>query len=263
MDFIEQQTIALLSDDAKKLLSPTTLSNKLLTNDDINNNDDNDDNDDNDIHNDNDINNDKLISRNATRNGLILLDEVGQPLDQSGSNSWSKRLGEIDTFEMAQTLACNAMAPFVLCSKLLNLLNSNIDDEIDIKYSHIVNVTALEGKFNCGKKSGGHVHTNMSKAALNMLTLTSSRDYARNGIIMNCCDTGWCTDMCPNGVGAVNRTHETFVGPPLDDEDGASRVLDPIFTHTNDYNDYRKKDNRNVFKINFGNFYKDYFKASW
>jgi hypothetical protein len=35
MDFIEQQTIALLSDDAKKLLSPTTLSNKLLTNDDI------------------------------------------------------------------------------------------------------------------------------------------------------------------------------------------------------------------------------------
>jgi hypothetical protein len=141
------------------------------------------------------------------------------------------------------------MAPFVLCSKLLNLLKSNIDDEIDIKYSHIINVTALEGKFNCGKKSGGHVHTNMSKAAINMLTLTSSRDYARNGIIMNCCDTGWCTDMCPNGVGAVNRTHETFVGPPLDDEDGASRVLDPIFTHTNDYNDYKKKDNRNAFKI--------------
>jgi len=100
----------------------------------------------------------------------------------------------------------------------------------------------------------------MSKAALNMLTLTSSRDYARMGIIMNCCDTGWCTDMSPHGIGNVNRTHETFVGPPLDDEDGASRVLDPIFTFLNEY---RKSNRNDKIKINFGNFYKDYYKASW
>ena len=59
-------------------------------------------------------------------------------------------------------------------------------------------------------------------------------------------DTGWVTDMAPGGVGAVAASHETWVGPPLDEEDtgrtnsqmhetalqdGAARVLDPVFSH--------------------------------
>lgn len=43
-------------------------------------------------------------------------------------------------------------------------------------------------------------------------------------------DTGWVTDMAPLGQGAKSKTHQTHVGPPLDEEDGAARVLDPIFT---------------------------------
>ena len=39
-------------------------------------------------------------------------------------------------------------------------------------WGHVVNVSALEGKFAVGKKSTRHPHTNMSKAALNMLTFT-------------------------------------------------------------------------------------------
>ena len=35
---------------------------------------------------------------------------------------------------------------------------------------------------------------------------------------MNAVDTGWVTDMAPGGLGAAARAHETFVGPPLDDE---------------------------------------------
>ena len=62
-----------------------------------------------------------------------------------------------------------------------------------------------------------------------MMTLTGARDYAREGILMNSVDTGWVTDMAPGGVGATAALHETFVGPPLDDEDGAARVLDPVF----------------------------------
>ena len=65
--------------------------------------------------------------------------------------------------------------------------------------------------------------------------------------------SGWVTDMSPGGIGATAKTHETFIGPPLDDEDGASRVLDPIFNHINTGGVERP----------FGNFYKDYFKASW
>ena len=51
---------------------------------------------------------------------------------------------------------------------------------------------------------------------------------------MNSVDTGWVTDMAPTGVGVHSERHATFVGPPLDEEDGAARVLDPIFSHLKD-----------------------------
>jgi NAD(P)-dependent dehydrogenase (short-subunit alcohol dehydrogenase family) len=187
------------------------------------------------------------------RHDVLVYDESGQPLDLSGINSWSKRLADVDVTEMAQTMAVNSMAPFILCSRLKLLLSPPKQDQAPLYYNHIVNVTALEGKFNVGKKSGGHPHTNMSKAALNMLTLTASRSYAAEGILMNAADTGWVTDMAPKGLGAQSRIHETFVGPPLDDLDGASRVLDPVFVHIN---------SGGVDTSN-GHFWKDYMKSSW
>ena len=93
----------------------------------------------------------------------------------------------------------------------------------------------------------------MGKAALNMLTLTSARDYAQSGIYMSSVDTGWVTDMAAGGIGASSQIHETFVGPPLDDEDGAARVLDPVFSFINSGGKVKM----------FGHFYKDYMKASW
>lgn len=188
--------------------------------------------------------------------GWLVYDESGQPLDLSGVNSWSKRLAEVDLEEMSQTMAVNATAPFLLCSRLKHLLlpqglRRSAHDKVT--YSHIINVNALEGKFNVGKKSGGHPHTNMAKAALNMMTLTCARQYASEGILMNSVDTGWVTDMAPKGVGAQSRIHETFVGPPLDDLDGAARVLDPIFNHVSSGGR----------ETHFGHFWKDYMKSNW
>ena len=101
--------------------------------------------------------------------------------------------------------------------------------------SLIVNVTAVEGKFSVGKKSHAHPHTNMGKAALNMLTFTSAASYYQQyGVLMNSVDTGWVTDMAPGGVGVLSSRHVTHVGPPLDEEDGAARVLDPVFSHLKD-----------------------------
>jgi hypothetical protein len=72
-------------------------------------------------------------------------------------------------------MAVNAVAPFVLCTLLQPLLTppahryrpgpgpSPPHHPLDGARSHVVNVTALEGKFNVGKKSGGHPHTNMAK----------------------------------------------------------------------------------------------------
>lgn len=178
------------------------------------------------------------------------LDESGQPLDSAGVNSWSRRLDAVSTPELVATMAVNSIAPFILCSRLKPLLRpAGTGDPA----GHIVNVTSLEGKFNVGKKSTAHPHTNCAKAALNMMTLTSARDYARSRIYVNCVDTGWVTDMAPVGVGAASRQHESFVGPPLDEVDGASRVLDPIFVHVSSGGKEKM----------VGLFLKDYMSASW
>eukprot|EP00929_Paragymnodinium_shiwhaense_P009252 TRINITY_DN113347_c0_g1_i1.p1 TRINITY_DN113347_c0_g1~~TRINITY_DN113347_c0_g1_i1.p1 ORF type:complete len:596 (+),score=187.48 TRINITY_DN113347_c0_g1_i1:121-1908(+) len=177
------------------------------------------------------------------------LDESRQPLDLSRINSWSRRLGDIPTLELLQTLAANTAAPFILCSRLADALAPPTEKD---PYGHIVNVSALEGKFSVKRKSNAHPHTNMAKAALNMLTLTSSSDMFQRRVLMNCVDTGWVTDMAPGGVGVVAATHATYVAPPLDEEDGAARVLDPVFQHLNDQ----------MWLIR-GKFFKNYFVAQW
>ena len=62
---------------------------------------------------------------------------------------------------------------------------------------HIVNVSAVEGQFYRRFKTTRHPHTNMAKAALNMMTRTSAADYFGDGIHMNSVDTGWVTDEDP------------------------------------------------------------------
>ena len=96
----------------------------------------------------------------------------------SHQNSWSRRIGEVSTSELLHTLSANTVAPFVLCGALRSLLAAPVDDP-DAPYGHIINVSALEGKFSVGKKGSGHPHTNMSKAALNMLVKNLALELAR------------------------------------------------------------------------------------
>ncbi|CAK9090926.1 unnamed protein product [Durusdinium trenchii] len=177
------------------------------------------------------------------------LDESRQPLDRSMTNSWSRRIEDVATVELLQTLAANTAAPFILCSRLASVIGPKCDAA---PFGHIVNVSALEGKFSVKNKSSGHPHTNMAKAALNMMTHTSCKDMFRRRILMNCVDTGWVTDMAPDGVGQVAATHDTWVGPPLDEEDGAARVLDPIFSHLKDPTWLLR-----------GKFFKNYYVCGW
>mmetsp|Transcript_29442 Transcript_29442/g.80519 ORF Transcript_29442/g.80519 Transcript_29442/m.80519 type:complete len:662 (+) Transcript_29442:57-2042(+) len=177
-------------------------------------------------------------------------DDSAQPLDLSRENSWSRRLGDVPTVELLRTLAANAAAPFVLCGKLRPLLIPDKADK-DAPWGHIVNVSALEGQFTVGRKPSGHPHTNMAKAALNMLTLTCAADLFKERVLVNAVDTGWVSDMAPGAKGYMRATHKTFIGPPLDEDDGASRVLDPVFMHV-----------RNGFKEQ-GLFWKHYRVSSW
>ena len=146
-----------------------------------------------------------------------------QQIDLRTQNSWRMTLGEVPTPEMLEVQLVNAVAPFILCSKLKPLMLRERTDE-----KHIVNVSAMEGKFTRYTKTDKHPHTNMAKAALNMMTLTSAPDYAKDGIFMNAVDTGWVTDEDPAHF-AQRKLNELDFQPPLDIVDGAARVCDPFF----------------------------------
>ncbi|WP_437625874.1 SDR family NAD(P)-dependent oxidoreductase [Sorangium sp. So ce1151] len=147
-----------------------------------------------------------------------------QQVDLRAINSWRLTLAEVPTAEMLEVQLVNAVAPFVLNSRLkpLMLRQPTFD-------RHIVNVSAMEGQFYRRYKTDRHPHTNMAKAALNMMTRTSAPDYAKDGIFMNSVDTGWVTDEDPSAL-AARKLEEHGFHPPLDIVDGAARICDPIFS---------------------------------
>jgi NAD(P)-dependent dehydrogenase (short-subunit alcohol dehydrogenase family) len=173
------------------------------------------------------------------------LDADLQQVDMRKTNSWRLRLGEIPVTEMLEVQLVNSVAPFVLCNRLAALMRRDYTGQ-----KHIVNVTAMEGKFFRFKKDARHPHTNMAKAALNMLTHTSAEDLARDGIYMNAVDTGWVTDEDPLELSRLKQQVHDFQ-PPLDIVDGAARICDPFF------------DGILTGKHWCGKFLKDYFPIDW
>ncbi|MGB4777966.1 SDR family NAD(P)-dependent oxidoreductase [Microbacterium sp.] len=172
------------------------------------------------------------------------IDAGGLIPDLQDTNSWVQAVDEVDPLEMLEVQLANTTAPFLLISKLRASLAAS-----PARRTYIVNVSAMEGVFNRGYKGPGHPHTNMAKAAVNMLTRTSAREmFESDGILMTSVDTGWITDERPHPT-KVRLAEEGFHAP-LDLVDGAARVYDPIV---------RGEAGEDL----FGVFLKDYRPGAW
>jgi NAD(P)-dependent dehydrogenase (short-subunit alcohol dehydrogenase family) len=155
------------------------------------------------------------------------LDQDLQQIDLRDRNSWRLLLAEVPTVELLEVHLVNAVAPFVINARLKPLMLKAPGRD-----KHIVNVSAVEGQFYRNFKTTRHPHTNMAKAALNMMTRTAAADYHHDGIHMNSVDTGWVTDEDPVEI-AARKTVEQRFHPPLDIVDGAARIVDPIVSGFN------------------------------
>ncbi|KAG2382069.1 hypothetical protein C9374_005861 [Naegleria lovaniensis] len=169
-------------------------------------------------------------------------DKWGEPEDTRTLNSWNLKLPEISNVEILECQMINNIAPTILISQLTDVLKPKFTNDTDFDfndpltmYSFIINVTSHEGQFSATGKTDCHIHTNMSKASLNMLTRSGANYYAKMGILMNSVDTGW-----------VSSAVATFKEPPLTTQDAACRILHPILSGTFEYGklfkDYRVVD---------------------
>ncbi|GAB3276134.1 SDR family NAD(P)-dependent oxidoreductase [Kineosporia babensis] len=172
------------------------------------------------------------------------IDAGGLVPDLHHTNSWVQPVQEVDPVELLEVQLANSVAPFILISRLRASMAA-----APARRTYVVNVSAMEGKFSRGYKGAGHPHTNMAKAALNMLTRTSAREmWETDGILMTAVDTGWITDERPHPT-KIRLADEGFHAP-LDLVDGAARVYDPVV---------RGEAGEDL----FGVFLKDYEPTDW
>ncbi|MGV9564149.1 SDR family NAD(P)-dependent oxidoreductase [Streptomyces sp. NPDC003480] len=172
------------------------------------------------------------------------IDAGGLVPDLHDTNSWVQTVEEVTPIELLEVQLCNSTAPFILISRLRPAMAA-----ASARRTYIVNVSAMEGVFSRGYKGAGHPHTNMAKAALNMLTRTSAEEmFEKDRILMTAVDTGWITDERPHPDKV--RLADAGFHAPLDLVDGAARVYDPIV---------RGEQGEDL----YGVFLKDYAPGKW
>lgn len=151
----------------------------------------------------------------------VTLTRFGQPVDNREKTSWNSTLEEVSMFELVEVNLINHIAPYFLIKELKTWMKQS-----PFQDKFIINVTSSEGIFSYNNKTMFHPHTNMTKAALNMMTLTSGKEFADEHIYMSAVDVGWISTGAKEEL--RKKQFEQGYIPPLDSVDGAARILHPI-----------------------------------
>lgn len=154
---------------------------------------------------------------NAKQKGLS-----GSAEETMGKSSWVQTANEIPYEDIISAFSVNSFVPLILCRELLPLMGNemSIGTTTVRPLGYIINVSSREGIFEDGKgKREYHVHTNMSKAAINMITETEAGAAWKRRVAMNSVDPGYMS---------AAPEFQSEGGCPIGFEDGAARIMWPI-----------------------------------
>ena len=180
----------------------------------------------------------QLLEKQTQLFSLVPEQQIIDYGEQPNTNSWVRKPEEISAQELLEVQLINVIAPFLLTNGLRYYLAY---DNTSRKF--VINVSSVEGRFHTKQKLARHVHTNMAKASLNMMTHSIASDFVRDKIYVYSCDPGWVSNQFPPAY-QISKDFK----PYLTFEDGAMRILYPILK--NMFTTEKIKD--------YGMFYKDY-----
>lgn len=170
-------------------------------------------------------------------------DGDNQQLDLRPFNSWLMKDEQVSILELLEVHVINAIAPFVINSRLKPLMKKSTHPK------YIINVSSMEGQFNSADKPWRHPHTNMAKASLNQMTRTCASEYAKHRIFMNAVDPGWISFQHPQE--RVEAMRYRGIKPPFDLVDAAARICDLVYL------------GRNREYYPYGKLFKHYVESAW
>lgn len=157
---------------------------------------------------------------------------------ESLKSSWMQSISQVPYEDIISAHSVNTFVPLILVRELLVLMGSatltpptaSSSNTPSKPLAYIINVSSREGIFesnpNSSAKHGHHVHTNLTKAALNMLTETeASPAWRSRKVAMNTVDPGYMS-AAPEIMEQWKENGRS--GCPIGWEDGVGRVLWPI-----------------------------------
>ncbi|QGR54241.1 dehydrogenase [Moumouvirus maliensis] len=155
-------------------------------------------------------------------------ERYGRKIDNRIKNTWGLNIFETSDEEIESVIKNNLVGSILIDKYLIPEMRPNPD-------TYIIHVHAKEGMFDT-HKTLKHMHTNITKAGLAMLTrcLAGDSDKEQRSIYpqIHGVNPGWFSiDEYTSGV----RIKCKIFNPPIDEIDAAARVLHPIFTKQTSY----------------------------